>query len=219
MRSLLLATIASLSASAAATAATVDLSDNSFDQVEYQFFFSSGFTGPIVGFDEVADGVTFSFATSGQFRQVGTWGNGTSNTSGPFALQFGGSGGNPAVFSLSVSHDITLDSFTGLAQLGNTNPLFDVSGTGVSSAGNTFSTVGSLTSTTPTDHNFVSGPLSLTAGATYLFSTTNSAGFATTGFFTSLNFTAAAVPLPAGLPLMLAGLGAFGFMRRRKVQS
>lgn len=200
-------------------AATVNLSDNSFDRVVFTSFVQ-GPLGPIQEFDEVVDGVTFTFSTAGQFRTVGTWGNGTSNASGPFALQFGGGGGNTSSFVLSVSSDVTLDSFTGHGSPnGNISSIFDVSGTGVSSVANTFSTKGFLGTETPVTASFVGGPLSLTAGQSYLFNTTNNSAN-TSAFFTAFDFSTAStvepVPLPAGLPMLLAGLGVFGWMRRRQ---
>ena len=53
----------------AASAATIDLTDEVFaaGSVTYSF------AGPINGFAEEADGVTFTFATSGQFRNIGPW--------------------------------------------------------------------------------------------------------------------------------------------------
>ena len=112
----------------AAQASTIDLTDNTFTSVTYDG------AGPINAFDELVDGVTFSFATGGQFRNVGTWSDGTTGATGPWALTFGGGGGNTTTFTLTVDAAVQLDSFVGLGQSLNTNPIFDVSGSGVSSS-------------------------------------------------------------------------------------
>ncbi|WP_299727544.1 VPLPA-CTERM sorting domain-containing protein [uncultured Tateyamaria sp.] len=209
-----------LIAASSASAAVVDLTDNTFTSVDYVDFVQ-GPLGPIEEFVETVDGVAFTFSAksvSGQFRNVGTWGNGMFG-GGPHALSFGGGGGNTATFTLSASADVTLNAFVGFAQQFNTGAIFDVAGAGVSSTGNAFSTAAFLASGTPVADSFVGGPLSLMAGQVYTFTTTNS-GVATQSHLTGLDFTTVqqppAVPLPAGLPLLLAGLGGLAWMRRRQ---
>lgn len=217
---ILAAAIAALSFGAA-NAASIDLTDNVFTSVDYVDFVQ-GPVGPIEEFVETVDGVAFTFSAklvNGQFRNVGPWGNGTTNTTAPWGLTFGGGGGNTATFTLSASQDVTLNAFLGFAQQFNTGAIFDVTGTGVSSLANAFSTSGSLSSGTPVSESFVGGPLSLTAGQVYTFTTTN-AGAATQSHLTGLDFTKvtpppSSVPLPAGLPLMAAGLGVLAWVRRK----
>jgi hypothetical protein len=183
--------------------------------------FVQGPFGPIEEFVETVDGVDFTFSAkpvNGQFRNVGPWGNGTTNTTAPWGLSFGGGGGNTATFTLTASQDVTLNAFLGFAQQFNTGAIFDVTGTGVSSAGNAFSTAGTLASGTPVSESFVGGALSLTAGEVYTFTTTN-AGAATLSHLTGIDFTKvsapANVPLPAGLPLLVGGFGVLAWMRRK----
>jgi len=207
-----------IAASSSATASTINLTDNAFTSVDFVTF-AQGPIGPIAEFVETVEGVAFTFSArsvNGQFRAVGTWGNGTTNANPPFALSFGGSGGNTSVFTLSASQDVTLDAFTGFAQQFLTGAIFDVTGAGVSSTGNAFSTSAFLSGGTPVSDSFAGGPLSLIGGELYTFTTTNP-GASTQSHLTSLEFTVPApVPLPAGLPLFLAGMGGLAFMRRRQ---
>lgn len=197
-----------------ASAASIDLTDEVFvaGSVTYNP------SGPINGFAEQSSGVNFTFATGGQFRTVGAWNGGVIQPANP-ALAFGGGGGNTTTFSLTVSEDISLTAFAGFAQQFNTGAIFDVTGTGVSSTGNAFGTSAFLGTGTPVSTSFVGGPLSLTAGEVYTFKTTNGSA-STVSFFTGFEFSIAgatpAVPLPAGLPLLAGGLGAFAWLRRRK---
>ena len=201
-----------------AQAATVDLTDNSFASVDYVDFVQ-GAVGPIEEFVEAVDGVLFTFSAksvNGQFRNVGTWGDGSFST-GAKALSFGGGGGNTASFTLSVSHDVTLNAFLGFAQQFNTGAIFDVTGLGVGSLGNAFGTTGFLSTGIPGTNGFVGGPLSLVAGQLYTFTTTNN-GAATLSHLTGLDFTKAMapIPLPAGLPLLLLGLGGLALVRKKR---
>ena len=200
-----------------AKAAIVDLTDNTFTSITHESFVQ-GAIGPPIAFEETVGGVVFSFARiSGQFRQVATWGDGTTNLSGPFVADIGGGAGSVSAFTLSVSQAVSLNSFIGFAQQFNTNPIFDVTGGSVSSIGNTFSVAGFPGSAIPAVDDFVGGPLALEAGTVYTFDITNS-GPATRGYITGLDFTAetTTVPVPAALPLLLTGLAALGLLSRRR---
>jgi hypothetical protein len=217
MKKTLSAAIAAISFGTISHAATIDLTDNSFTSVTYQTFVQ-GPLGPIVEFTETVAGVDFDFQAAGQFRAVGTWGNGTSAAQGPWALTFGGGGGNTTSFTLTASEDVILESFSGFAQQFITGAIFDVTGGTVSSTGNQFSTSAFLATGTPVTDLFVGGPLYLDAGVTYSFTTTN-AGAATQSHMTSLEFTkvdTTVVPLPAGLPLLLTGIVGIALLRRRQ---
>lgn len=219
-KTILLASICVFS-SVAAEAATVDLTDNSFTSVTYESF-AQGAIGPIISFTETVGGVSFNFArSSGQFRQVGTWGDGTTGVNPPYAADIGGGGGSVSSFSLMTSHDVVLSAFLGLGQRFNTNPMFSVTGGSVSSMGNTFGVEGGLGSTPAGSNPFVGGPLALMAGVSYVFDVTNS-GVITRGYLTGLEFSSqavSAVPVPAALPLLAGGLGFMGLVgwrRKRK---
>ncbi|MCB1743321.1 MAG: VPLPA-CTERM sorting domain-containing protein [Gammaproteobacteria bacterium] len=195
-------------------AATINLTDGQFSAVSYETFVQ-GPIGPIIGFSETVDDVTFTIARiSGQFRGVGAWGDGSFD-SAPFELDFGGGGGSVSSFTLMASRDVTLDTFSGMAQQFNTAPIFDVIGPNVASIGNAFSVSGFLGSDAPGTDPFVNGPLSLQAGAVYTFSVSN-AGAATRGYITELGFSVAPVPLPPAALLMLSGLAGLTMLRRRR---
>jgi len=197
-----------------ATAATIDFTDETF--VPGSVTYASA--GPINGFQETADGVTFTIATSGQLRNIGPW---LTIIDPAFpALTFGGGSGNASVFTLSASADVMLNAFLGFAQQFNTGAIFDVTGAGVASTGNSFSTEGFLGSGIASVKSFAGGPLNLQAGEVYTFTTTN-AGSATQSHMTGLEFTktqgvGATIPLPAGFPLLLSGLVGLGAMRLRR---
>ena len=117
-----------------------------------------------------------------------------------------------------MSQNITLNSYHGIGPLnsGVSFAIFDVTGTGVNSTGNTFTNYGAFGSPGQT-YGFAGGPLSLLAGETYTFNTTNW-GSTTVSSIYSFDFSVAVapVPLPASLPLLLGGLGLIAAVRRRR---
>lgn len=221
LATLALATMAAGTAPAATLA--IDLTDNTF--VPGSVVYSA--SGPIVQFGESAGGVTFTFATTGQFREVGPWTKGTTAASPPWALTWSG-GGNPSTFTLSVDSDVELTGFLGFDRLNLTGVVFDVTGTGVDSVGNSFSTAGNITGTTPSTpilETFVGGPLSLLAGEVYSFTATNG-GAATQSYLTGLEFRISdtgtpttPIPLPAGAWLLLTALAGVAAVRRRSASA
>lgn len=68
------------------------------------------------------------------------------------------------------------------------------------------------------NQTFDNSPVSLAAGTIYSFDI-NETGAVVQAGIASMDLTVAAaidpIPLPAGLPLMLVGLGAFAWMRRK----
>lgn len=192
-----------------AQASTIDLTDGIYSNETYDF------AGPVNFFQENVDGVTFSFS-AGQFRAIGPW-SGNAIVPSSRAIAIGGGGGSSTSFTLMASADVSLEAFWGFGQQYNTNPIFDVTGTGVSSTGNTFGTVGFVGTATPGSNSFVGGPLSLLANTLYTFTVTNS-GLSTQGYLMSIDFTSSTstVPLPAGLPLLMGGLGVLGLVGRKR---
>jgi hypothetical protein len=77
--------------------------------------------------------------------------------------------------------------------------------------------VGFVGTATPGSNSFVGGPLSLLANTLYTFTVTNS-GLSTQGYLMSIDFTSSTstVPLPAGLPLLMGGLGVLGLVGRKR---
>lgn len=214
MKSILTGLLGLLLSTSGGWASTINLTDNTFTAIVHSS------AGPILGFDETVDGVTFNFAvTGGAFRAVGTWATGTNSTP-PFYADIGGGSGSAWGFTLISSADVTLNGFSGLAQQFLVNPLFDVTGNGVSSLGNTFDVVGSPVFAAPSLNSFVGGVLTLLAGETYTFDITNG-GSTTLGFIYGIDFDVvgappSAVPLPASLPLFAAGLGIMGYLGSRR---
>ena len=194
-----------------AQAATMDFTDNSFASTPTYAF--AGPAGPVVEFSEAVPGGTVTFSP-GQFRNIGPWGDG-SFADGVYSLIIGGGGGSPASFEMVSTVDITLNGYNGLGAVsGFTTAVFNVTGAGVNSTGNTFTT-GGFDGQPGQDYSFAGGALSMIAGETYLFSITNS-GSITSSRFYSFDFSVAPVPLPAGAVFLLGGLAAFGVMRRRQ---
>lgn len=128
-----------------------------------------------------------------------------------------GSGGFTNVFQFSFDADVTLNAFG----IGNTVGAGPNTGFGIA-GGTGGSAVSYFTdATTPNTTLTVTGGLSFAANTTYTLTAegnnTNGTGSGYTAFLT-WDVTAAAapaVPLPASLPLLLAGMGVFAAMRRR----
>lgn len=158
------------------------------------------------GITEVSDGVTFTILSTnnlvGGNRILGSGGT-MSN-----GLHVGGGGGSTLQFTISADMDVNLQSY-GLSSGGFFlgTPTLDV----LTSTGNALTPQGATV-------NFAGGPIALSAGTAVTFDVQNT-GAAVQSFIGSFDFekatTAPVVPLPAGMPLMLAGLAAFAWVRRK----
>lgn len=142
-------------------------------------------------------------------------------------LQVGGGGGSTTSFSITADADVTLTGY-GTNEAGGFSlgfPTFDLSLGAATllddqnlrdpASTNIFNTAGE-------NDIVVSGlSLDLDVGETFIIDI-NGIGAGVQSFFTSFEFEAQStggpidpVPVPAGLPLMLAGLGALAWMRRK----
>lgn len=216
MKSILTGLLGLLLTTSGAWASTVDLADNTFSAVVYSS--SGSIIGPIIEFDETVAGVTFNFVSIGaRFREVGTWSTGT-KPEGPFHITIGEGAFSVAKFTLISSADVTLSGFWGLDQIHNVHPIFDVTGSGVSSTGNAFDVEGFPDTNSQTLNSFAGGILTILAGEIYTFDVTN-ASPRTRGYLTGLEFDIvdpSPVPLPASLPLFAVGLGIMGYFGSRR---
>ena len=203
MKQLLAAACATVISAGAAFASTVDFTDGTF-----------GVATP-VGTDfqtitETADGVTFTLTATNNLVGGARWlGSGTGMSSG---LQLGGGSGSTLAFTLSVDMDVELDGYASTRQtLALGAPTFDIlDGASPLSEGNELAPAGS-------SFTFASDPVMLMAGTDYTV-TVNNTGAAVQAGLASIDFTKVTmspVPLPAGLPLLLAALGGFALIRRR----
>ncbi len=183
-------------------AGTIDFTDGVFDVVT-----ASSQVGNPEALSEEAAGVTFTFTALDNL--VGADRMFPSAT----GLTFGGGGGSTIQFSLTADADVTLSGFaTNQASAAFTDPTFDVMLNAVTvSSGN----VGDGTSAL-----FASGPLSLSLGDTLVFGITNP-GAITQASLSSIDFdlvttSASAVPLPASMSFLLAGLAGLGWQSRKR---
>ena len=194
-----------VAATGSASAATIDLTDGVFvgDNASSQPGFSLVAT-------ESAAGVNFAIEALNNlvgYDRLYISANG---------ITVGGGGGSNTQLGLTVDTDVELTGYGTNSNAFFLNPgTFDiVDGATTVSSGNSFAFSSTLNS-------FASGPLTLSAGTEYVLNFTT--GAAVQGWLTSFEFNvidpgpgnqAPAVPLPAGLPLLLAGLGAFAVVRR-----
>jgi hypothetical protein len=160
---------------------------------------------------EVADGVTFIISN---IRSGGANGL-TFDTTG---LRVGGGGLSTQIFSILTDSDVMINSFSGF----ETNPGVLTSPQFSFDIGGTFISTGDVLPATPGIIQPGGGSFSLMAGELLTITTIN-AGPITTGYLTGFDFIAVTtgtpvVPLPAGLPLLLAGLGGLAIMRRRQLR-
>ncbi len=197
------AAVAALCCGISAQAATLDLTNRNFDSEVTRTFTESG--------------IDFTFTATDNF--VG----GPRLLGGDNGIQVGGGGGSSIEFSLAVSDDVTLTGYgtneaTGFSLA---SPIFDLlDGATVLLNDALINNPASTNIFNSSGENVVdvSGlSIALNAGTTYTFDI-NNIGAAVQGFITSLDFEvadAAPIPVPAGLPMLAAGIGVFAWMRRK----
>lgn len=152
---------------------------------------------------EVSEGVTFTISATA--RGVDRFVQGSNG------LNFGIPGNGMNSLSLVANQDVSFTGFTGrdnFATLTGSPSYEALIGGVLASSGN------GVTGSALTGYSFNSGPLALSAGQSFLFQP-EAFGVLIGGAIASLEFEVAAVPLPAGLPMMLAGLGLLGLKRKR----
>ena len=199
----------SLAAAVLATSAqavTVDLTDGDFTTV----------TGTIIPgdplvFTETAGGVTFTFTALNNLVGVTRFLSGAGDDFSD-GIVFGGGGGSSTQFSISSSQDVSVTSYSGRNSRFLVNPRLSVS-----AGGSTLVSGRPFTSDADSSYSLPNALGNLLANVDYTLTVTN-AGSTTQGFLTGFEFepVSAAVPLPASLPLLLAGLGGIAVMRRRR---
>lgn len=188
----------------AAQAGTIDFTDDEFAVVQVSLIASNP---TVQSFTETADGVTFTFSSlrpATEFNRGLEFGLGGLRIGGIF----------PGTIGFTTSRDVIFDSYD--AGIGATlgAPVLSVLATSVILSRDNPLSAGS-------GGPFNRGPIAISAGVNYAFDVPNS-GFTTTlAKIASVDFTIAQdavpnVPLPAGLPLMLAGLGALGIAKLRR---
>lgn len=200
-----LASMATL-AVGSATASTLD-----FATTPYATTF-----GPNVTTDSV-DGVNFVITATARgsdgFRQSA--GNG---------LNFGVPGNGMYTLAITADQDLTFNSMYGHGHAFPTHAdqlSFNITVDGAyQSFGNMF------TLTTLETVSFANGPIAVSSGQSFFFETDYSvlvgSSIYASALMGSFDFTVATttppspVPLPAGFPLLMAGLGAFGFLRKKR---
>lgn len=208
MKKLVFAACAAMSIGGAAQAASLDFTDAAFAST----FPSSGVTSTATS---IVDGVTFTVeATDARgvngFRQDAN------------GLRFGVPGNGMYTITISADQDVTFESMSGIdtsLRARTTSMLFDAYITGGAM-------VLSDVAFPETSGTVDFADFDLDAGESLVFAADFSArtGFSSifaSAALTSFSFSKAttpqpsAVPLPAGMPLLLAALGSFAWIRRR----
>lgn len=209
MKNLFLASSAALALlGSSALASTIDLTDGVFSVTGAPAVTGLGPTG----FSETADGVVFTFSNPSS--------RGTNQFSlGNNGVAVGGGGVSAFSFDFSVDTDVTLLGYAGFNQTFLVAPNLTLSeGSTVLDSGVAFSATGS-NSSAAVNEAFSGGAMPLLTAGTIYSVTVNNPGVTTSGFLTAIEFEAVAaqpIPLPAGLPLLLAGIGGLAWLRRRQ---
>lgn len=195
-----------------AIGATVDFADPAFDST----------FGPIIApftDTQVIDGVTFNFAAESRgangYRQIDSVTFVPVTVRTPIGLTFGPGGNGMEYLEFVASEDLIIESLAGIDQSNidsdTTELPISISVGGVSQGSSSFSSSGSI---------WDFADITLTAGTVFRIADAGTGDPNSNAVLGQLQFSIAdsvtPVPLPAGLPLMLVGLGALGLAKRRK---
>ena len=204
---------AALATTNAAHALTLDLTDGVFTTVT-----PSIIPGDPVVFSDTAGGVTFTFTATnnlvGVNRFISGLGDNFSN-----GIVFGGGGGSTISFDFTVDTEIEVTGYRGFDQtfLTGVNATLREGATTLDS-GVAFNSDGNSAADAALEAFAGGASFLLSAGTVYSVDV-NNASPVTQSFLTGIEFdlinSPPAVPLPAGLPLLLAGLGSFAWLRRK----
>lgn len=203
MRHVISAAAVALSASlgtGAVQAASIDFTDGLFVAV------TANSVGAATVIEEVAGGVTF---------RISVFTNNLAQTVKPTSagLDFGIPGVGMLGFTLTADADVTLTSISGLSDSAGAGRDFEIeySAPGYGPFGIGWATVSSTV-------GLFGGGFDLAAGEVFTVDHSPFIGVLTQGNISAIGFDtiSAPIPLPAGLPLILAGLGALGLLHKRR---
>lgn len=200
---LLAASVGALLAPATALAGTINFQDGVLNVISD----TGGGSPTPTAFSETDMGVTFTFVATNNLVGGPKFNGGPTLSNG---VHVGGGGGSSLEFTMTVNSDVTLTGYStghpsnSVFELGT--PIFDL-----------LDGVTVLIDDGDINPGQVVGGLSvaLTSGTTYTFDI-NQGSAGTQGYFKTLEFDRAVVPVPAALPLAAAGFGLLGLLGWRQ---